>query len=124
MKKELDQIAVLLEHQGDLVCPNVLTIRECALMICHLANSLQNEMENCPSCNGRGEWECECCSGANGCDCHGELVQMGCCNVCKGEGKIRVDREGINLSANCEAIAGRCFLGSGPTSGIWADSQH
>lgn len=77
-------------------------------------------MERCPSCYGSGQWETECCNGADGCDCNGQRVQMGRCNVCQGSGQIRADRQGVNLRANCDAIAGRCFIGRGPTSGYWA----
>ncbi len=74
------------------------------------------ELIQCEMCEG-GIWYTECCNGANGCDCKGQMVEMGQCNVCKGTGWRRLD---ANKMANCEAIRGRCFVGSGPTSGYWA----
>jgi len=70
----------------------------------------------CEHCQN-GRWETECCNGANGCDCRGERVDMGACNVCGGTGMRRPD---ANTRANIEAIQGRCFIGRGPTSGYWA----
>jgi hypothetical protein len=64
-----------------------------------------------------GRWEVECCSGANGCDCHGEPVPMGICNVCGGTGWHSPDAD---RRANIKQIQGRCFIGNGPTSGYWA----
>ena len=64
-----------------------------------------------------GRWETECCSGANGCDCRGQVLEMGTCRVCNGAGWHRPD---ANTRANIESIEGRCFIGRGPTSGPWA----
>lgn len=72
----------------------------------------------CPGCYGEGRWEVECCSGANGCDCRGEAVDMGCCHVCNGAGKV-VEGQ-FDKNANRRTIEGRCFIGRGPTSGYWA----
>lgn len=78
---------------------------------------LTPEQAKCPSCHGNGEWETECCSGAGGCDCRGQAVPMGRCNVCHGSGYVRADGVGVNTMANCDAIRGLCYIGSGPTSG-------
>jgi hypothetical protein len=82
---------------------------------------MSEQTRDCPSCYGSGQWETECCNGSSGCDCKGEVVQMGLCNVCHGTGQVPVDGEGVNFHANCDAIAGLCFIGSGPTSGLWAN---
>ena len=74
------------------------------------------EMVKCRNCYG-GRWETECCNGAGGCDCRGQVIDMGPCNVCNGSGYHRPDAD---TRANIRAIEGRCFIGSGPTSGIWA----
>lgn len=70
----------------------------------------------CEMCEG-GQWEVECCNGAGGCDCRGERVPMGRCNVCNGTGMRAWD---ANKMANVETIRGRCFIGRGPTTGYWA----
>lgn len=69
------------------------------------------ELVECEHCYGRGEWEAECCNGSYGCSCRGEVVPMGQCNVCCGQGWRRPD---ANTKANCDAIAGMPYLGSGP----------
>lgn len=81
------------------------------------------QMKQCPSCHGRGEWETECCNGAGGCDCRGQVVPMGTCNVCCGTGEVPEDVTQDQLHANVRAIAGRCFIGNGPTSGPWANRR-
>ena len=75
------------------------------------------ELVHCHCDNG--EWWTECCSGAGGCSCRGELVNMGPCNVCGGTGWRRPD---ANTGANVDFIrrSGRCFAGSGPNTGYWA----
>lgn len=79
-------------------------------------NNDGTELIRCRNCyNGR--WEVECCNGAGGCDCHGKPVDMGICNVCGGTGWHRPDAD---TRANLRKIQGRCFVGSGPTSGYWA----
>lgn len=75
---------------------------------------------SCPSCNGSGQWETECCSGAGGCSCRGGVVQMGICNVCLGAGEIPENASEEQRMANVHSIAGACFIGSGPSTGIWA----
>lgn len=70
----------------------------------------------CCNCIG-GRWETECCSGANGCDCKGQMVDMGMCNVCNGTSWHLPDAD---TQANIRMIKGRCFIGRGPTSGFWA----
>lgn len=76
---------------------------------------------SCPSCYGEGRWEVECCNGSGGCSCHGGLVDMGTCNVCQGHGYV-IDGQ-FNSMANVNYImnSGACFVGSGPTTGYWAD---
>jgi hypothetical protein len=74
------------------------------------------ELIRCRNCIG-GRWETECCNGANGCDCQGQVIDMGTCRVCGGSGFRRPD---ANTRANIQSIEGRCFIGHGPTSGYWA----
>lgn len=73
-------------------------------------------MKKCKNCVD-GRWETECCSGANSCDCHGKVIDMGTCHVCGGLG---YHDESANVNANRDSIRGRCFIGSGPTFGYWA----
>lgn len=75
----------------------------------------------CPSCHGSGEWETECCNGSGGCDCRGQVIRMGTCNVCEGCGEIDENASQEQLMANCNAIRGLCFIGSGPSRGVWAN---
>ncbi len=79
----------------------------------------ENEID-CPYCFGAGYWECECCSGASGCSCEGQPVNMGDCQVCHGTGRV-IDGE-YDISANGKVIEGYCFLGSGPKGGYWANA--
>lgn len=74
------------------------------------------ELEQCRNCEN-GEWFTECCSGANGCDCRGQVLSMGKCNVCSGAGWHKPHAD---TKANLRTIQGRCFIGSGPTRGYWA----
>lgn len=75
-----------------------------------------SEQVRCRYCvNGR--WETECCSGADGCDCRGQVIDMGRCNVCGGTGWHSLDAD---TRANIRTIEGRCFIGRGPTRGYWA----
>lgn len=76
----------------------------------------------CPGCNGAGEWLSECCDGSGGCSCHGQVVQMGGCNVCGGRGEV--PEHGYNPMANVETIQGLCFLGTGPKDGSWAGAAR
>lgn len=78
-------------------------------------------MIECRSCEGSGEWETECCNGSGGCDCRGQRVKMGTCNVCHGARQVRADGVGVNHMANVEKIRGLSFIGRGPTSGMWAN---
>lgn len=65
------------------------------------------ELVQCRQCiNGR--WETECCNGADGCDCRGQVVDMGACNVCKG---IGWHRPTADTRANIRTTEGRCFRG-------------
>lgn len=76
----------------------------------------------CPSCYGSGTWEAECCNGSGGCSCRGQAVNMGRCHVCNGSGKVTDGN--YNARANSDFIlrSGCCFLGSGPSSGYWANT--
>ena len=80
----------------------------------------QQQYIPCPSCNGTGSWETECCSGAGGCSCGGGLVDMGMCNVCNGQGRVIEGQ--FNPYANSDYLkrSGACFAGSGPSYGYWA----
>jgi len=75
----------------------------------------------CPSCYGEGRWDAECCNGHGGCSCQGMPVDMGYCKVCNGTGRV-IDGH-YNSRANSEYIlrSGCCFLGSGPSTGYWAN---
>jgi len=68
------------------------------------------ELIRCRYCEG-GHWYTECCNGAGGCDCGGQVIDMGTCNVCNGKGWHRPDAD---TRANLKTIQGRCFIGSGP----------
>lgn len=72
----------------------------------------------CPACNGAGDWFSECCDGSGGCSCRGQIVPMGRCNVCHGEGRVIEGQH--NPMANVDAIRGLCYLGSGPRNGRWS----
>jgi hypothetical protein len=72
-----------------------------------------SEMQRCECCDN-GQWWTECCNGAGGCDCRGQPIQMGACNVCGGTGWCRVDAD---TRANLRTIEGMCFIGSGPKAG-------
>lgn len=84
------------------------------------------ETLQCPSCRGTGEWEAECCNGSGGCSCRGERVPMGRCNVCYGTGRVPADISKEQLMANCRAIRGLHFLGSGPNDmySVWPNRGH
>lgn len=82
----------------------------------------QPQMIDCPSCGGRGEWESECCNGSGGCSCHGQPVNMGVCHVCRGSGQVSENISHERKMANLRSIQGACFLGSGPSTGIWANN--
>lgn len=77
--------------------------------------------KTCPSCYGDGYWEAECCNGRGGCSCMGLPVKMGTCRVCNGSGHVIEGQ--YNGRANSDFImrSGACFLGSGPSTGYWAD---
>ena len=79
---------------------------------------MMNNMKICPGCGGTGRWETECCNGAGGCSCKGLPVDMGTCNVCGGSG--HVDPNNYDSNANRRQIEGLCFIGSGPSTGLWA----
>ena len=74
------------------------------------------ELNPCNHCEG-GRWAVECCSGAGGCDCRGQEVDMGQCNVCGGTGWKRPDAD---MRANLRTIEGRCFTEHG--AGVNVDS--
>lgn len=80
-------------------------------------------MEECSGCGHfgtpKGRLFTECCSGASGCDCRGEFVEIGLCRVCNGSGFMRVDAD---MSANVRVVrflaeVGHGYLGSGPKYG-------
>ena len=71
----------------------------------------------CLGCCGEGRWEVECCNGADNCDCGGQAVDMGRCNICSGTGEV-VEGQ-FDRNANRRTVEGRCFVGRGPTSGPW-----
>ena len=81
---------------------------------------MDDTLETCPSCYGSGEWETECCSGAGGCSCRGGVISMGQCNVCGGKGQVPTTISDEQRMANCRVIKGLCFIGSGPSGGVWA----
>jgi hypothetical protein len=64
----------------------------------------------CRMCEN-GEWYSECCNGAGGCSCGGDIVYMGTCHVCGGTG---VEPDDADRMANVRSIAGLSYLGSGP----------
>lgn len=59
----------------------------------------------CRSCTN-GRFIVECCSGANGCDCRGQPVDMGPCKVCRGTGFHDSDAD---RRANIRSHADRTF---------------
>lgn len=71
----------------------------------------ENETVPCEACNGSGRWETECCNGSGGCDCGGQVLDMGNCNVCGGSGMRKPDAD---VMANVNAIRGLCYIGAGP----------
>ena len=78
---------------------------------------MTDELLECEACLGHGEWEVECCNGSGGCSCQGQTVYMGKCLVCHGTG---MRSPNADVAANRKSITGYCFIGTGPTSGIWA----
>lgn len=77
---------------------------------------MSEEHVECRHCEN-GDWWTECCSGAGNCDCYGQPINMGRCNVCNGTG---YHHKNADTQANLRTIQGRCFIGNGPTSGYWA----
>jgi hypothetical protein len=75
----------------------------------------------CPSCLGEGKWEAECCNGMGGCSCAGRPVDMGYCNVCGGSGEVVEGEFDDMANVNFLMNSGACFIGTGPSSGFWAD---
>lgn len=78
-------------------------------------------MEICNVCHGYGQMESECCNGAGGCSCHGDVVLLPC-TYCDGKGTVESNIEASEngLRKFRKFYGGRCFLGSGPSSGYWA----
>lgn len=74
----------------------------------------------CPGCYGSGIFETECCSGAGGCSCRGQIVEVGSCNVCQGRGTVQ---GAYDRRANIVVIEGFAFIGTGPASG-WDSAQR
>ncbi len=77
--------------------------------------------ERCPSCNGSGRLVTECCNGAGGCSCKGDLVDIGICRVCNGYGYVVKGHYDPNANSKFIRATRMCFAGSGPTTGYWAD---
>lgn len=77
-------------------------------------------VETCPGCGGSGSWETECCSGAGGCSCRGQVLDMGPCNVCGGTGQVQGE---YDRRANLRTMEGAAFIGTGPTSG-WEGAKR
>lgn len=73
-----------------------------------------DKLETCPACNGSGRFLAECCSGAGGCSCGGEIVEMGPCRCCGGRGECGPSADRM---ANARSIAGLSYLGSDPNNG-------
>lgn len=71
----------------------------------------EQELVSCEACYGTGRWETECCNGSGGCDCGGQVLDMGRCNVCGGSGQRKPDAD---VMANVNAIRGLCYIGAGP----------
>lgn len=46
---------------------------------------------------------------------------MGTCNVCGGDGTIAENATREQRMANVRSIQGACFIGRGPTTGLWAN---
>mgnify|MGYP001611626750 FL=1 len=78
----------------------------------------------CPYCNGDGRFLTECCDGSGGCDCRGEIVDLGNWRVCVGSGQV-VEGQ-YDKQANRRVIQGLHFIGSGPSSmySIWPNRGH
>lgn len=75
----------------------------------------------CPGCVGAGVWFSECCDGSGGCSCGGRIVPMGICHVCHGAREVTAGE--YDPLANVHAIAGLCFLGTGPRDS-WAGAPR
>lgn len=75
----------------------------------------QNE-KTCPSCLGDGYWMAECCGAQGGCSCNGQPINMGCCNVCHGTGKV-IDGQ-YDERANLRTIEGYGYIGDGGNNPI------
>lgn len=59
----------------------------------------------CPLCHGDGRCLTECCSGAYGCPCSGQVLDLGPCHGCNGYG---VGEAPVDLDANLRAIRSAC----------------
>lgn len=82
---------------------------------------MTKETIKCPNCYGSGRFETECCNGAGGCSCRGDVVDMGKCRVCDGSGRV-IDGE-YDSRANLRIIQGLHFIGSGPSGmyNLWSN---
>lgn len=78
-----------------------------------LSTETEVELIPCTACID-GRWETECCNGSGGCDCGGQVLDMGPCNVCDGTSLRHPDAD---VRANLRKIAGACFIGAGPRYG-------
>lgn len=77
------------------------------------------EQVECRCCEN-GRWWTECCNGSGGCSCQGGPIDMGECLVCKGTGFHDPETP---TDQNWRSIAGLCFIGSGPETGMWASPE-
>lgn len=77
----------------------------------------------CPGCNGDGQFWTECCNGAGGCSCRGQIINLGSCRVCGGSGQVEPDQM-YDSEANLRAIRGLHFIGSGPQDGSWPNTNR
>ena len=77
-----------------------------------------DERVPCLACDN-GRWFTECCNGAYGCSCRGDIIDMGPCNVCHGTGYHAPDADKM---ANVRTIEGYGHIGSGPRGGGFFDN--
>ena len=76
-------------------------------------------MEQCNRCYGSGQMGTECCNGSGGCSCGGKEVYARC-TYCGGSGVVENQRE-AEIKGHAEFMrlyGGRCYLGSGPKTGL------
>jgi len=78
----------------------------------------------CPGCGGSGRFETECCNGMSGCSCRGEIIDLGPCRVCDGQGTVIEGQ--YDRYANRREIQGLHYIGSGPSGmyEVWPNRGH